>query len=410
MDVTESLLVALLVGLFLLAVFVAAGETALIRTPSIRVEHLVAEGRRGATRLQRLVERLPTVLNAILLTALLAQIGAATVTGLLAERWFGSFGVTIASVVLTVVLFVYAEAIPKTYAVRHSDQVALAMSGPIAGLELVLRPIVAVLVWFADLQMPGKGITTNPTITEGELKLLAEKAASEGQITEEDRQLIQRAFRIGDLTCDDVMVPRHEMRAVASDASVAEAIDLAVEAGHRRLPVRGSSSDDIVGVVGLRDLVGIPPERRSIEVGAIAASPLVVPESKQLLDLLRTMQAESTHLAIVVDEYGGTAGLVTIEDIVEELLGSITESTGEDVVPLDGGGWSIDGRMPVEDLEDLLGESLPEGSWSSVAGLTLGLAGRLVEVGDELAIDDHLIRVLTIRGRRVARVAVIPRR
>lgn len=410
MTASDAPLIVLLVVLFLIAVVIAAGEAALLRTPHIRALHLAAEGRRGARRLVSLTERLPTVLNAVLLTALLSQIGAATVTGILSERWFGSVGVTIASIVLTVVLFIYAEAIPKTFAVRNADRTALALSGPLSALELVLRPVVAVLVWIADIQIPGKGVTTSPTVTEGELRLLANRAASEGEITDDDLALIERAFRIGDLRTDDVMVPRTEIVSVADESTVDAALEVAVESGHRRLPVHRGDLEEIVGVVRLRDLVGVPPERRTIEVGVLTEEPLVVPESKRVLDLLEDMQASGAHLAIVVDEYGGTAGLVTIEDIVEELIGSVSDDPSTaDVVELPEGGWSVDGKLPVEDLEELLGVELPRGGWNTVGGLVMARAGRILSAGEAVEVAGHELRVMTVRGRRVARVAVGPR-
>ncbi len=194
--------------------------------------------------------------------ALLSQIVAATIVGILAERWFGSVGVTIASILLTVVLFIYAEAIPKTYAVRHVDRVAMRVSGIVTGLEVILRPLVAALVWIADVQAPGKGIATPPTVTEGELLVLTGHAAAEGQIEPSDRDLIQKAFRFGDRQTDDIMVPRTEIVGVRSQTPVAEALDVALEAGHRRLVVFEKSLDDISGVVGLRDMVA--PSRANV--------------------------------------------------------------------------------------------------------------------------------------------------
>lgn len=400
-------LLILLLALFGMAIFIAAAEASLLRVPPVRVMAMADDGDRRATRLAGLLDRLSRVLNAILLVALLSQIGAATVTGVLAERWFGSLGVTISSIVLTAVLFVYAEAIPKTYAVRHATAVALALSGPVLTLERVLSPFVAVLVWFADIQIPGKGVTTSPTVTEDELRLLADQAADEGEITGHDAKLIARAFRVGDRRCDDVMVPRPDIVSVSEETTVAEATAIALEAGHRRLPVHRGDIEDVVGVVRLRTLAAVPPDRRDLPVGPLADRTLVVPESKRVLSLLEDMQETGTHLAIVVDEYGGTAGLVTIEDIVEELLGSVSIDGGEpEVVALDGGGWSIDGALPVEDLGDLLGVDPPTGGWNTVAGLMSGTAGRLLEVGDEVAVDGGRLRVLTTRGRRITRVAV----
>lgn len=402
----DGWLIGLLGVALAVAVFVAAGETALLRISPVRAASLASGGDRRAQRVLRLLDDLPQVLSAVLLTALLSQIGAATITGVLAQRWFGNLGVTLSSVGLTVLLFVYAEAIPKTYAVRHTDRVAFALGWPLSRLELILRPIVRTLVWFADIQMPGKGITTSPTVTEDELRRLASRAAKEGEITPEDLGLIERAFRLGDRRVDDIMVPRADIVAVAADATLELALVIALEAGHRRLAVYADDSENIVGVVLLRDLVRVPETRRDLlTVATLAAEPLVVPESKRVMDLLGEMQQSRIHLAVIVDEYGGTAGLVTVEDIAEELLGSLSESS--DPVPVSlvaDGRWSIDAALPIEDLAELVDGPVPEGDWNTVAGMIFALAGRVPEVGDEVRIPGHSLKVTGKRRRRITRI------
>ena len=400
-------LVGTFVVAFVVAVFVAAAEAALLRMTPARATALAESSGRRGRRLISLVEDLPRVLSTILLTALLAQITAATVTGILADRWFGSVGVTVASIALTIALFIYGEAIPKTFAVRNSDQVALWMSGPVTALERALRPIVAVLVWFADLQAPGQGVTTSPTVTERELRILAGHAAQEGTIDEEDQRLIERAFRLGDRQTDDIMVPRTEIIGVPAETTVAEAIDVALEAGHRRLPVFDDHLDNITGVVRLRDLAGVPVERQHLAVAHLATEPLVVPETKRVVDLLREMQSKANHFAIVVDEYGGVAGLATVEDIAEELMGSISAGAAlSELVAAGPGRWTAAGLLPVEDLAAALDIELPEGDWNTVGGLVVAELGRIPSVGDYLDIEGYHIRVIATRGRRINRVEV----
>lgn len=407
LDRDLPLLIGLLVAMAA-AVFVAAAEAALLRTPRVRAMSIAASGGRRGRRLAELVGDLPRVLSAILLAALLSQISAATLVGLLAERWFGSLGVTLSSAALTVVLFIYGEAIPKTYAVRHADRVALALALPVSVLERALRPIVRVLTWLADLQMPGRGVTTSPTVTEDELRRLASHAAIEGQITEDDRELIERAFRFGDRRVDDVMVPRPDIVAVPSTTSIASSIGVVLDSGHRRLPVYEHDIENITGVVRLRDLVGVPEHRRAtVEVGVVAHEPLVVPESKRVFALLNEMQDTGVHLAVVVDEFGGTAGIVTLEDIAEELLGSLrAEPVGEEIVEVEDGRWSFAASVPVEDLEYVTDAKLPAGDWNTVAGLVMGLAGHLPSFGDSVETEGLRLRVIGLRGRRITRVEV----
>ena len=206
------------------------------------------------------------------------------------------------------------------------------------------------------------------------------------------------------------MVPRPDIVAAEAKSSVAEALDLALEAGHRRLPVYQDSVENITGLVTLREMIQIPEARRgALEVGVIASECLVVPEWKRIIDLLQEMQSSRTHLAVVVDEFGGTAGLVTVEDIAEELLGTISdEASVPPAVALPAGGWRVDGGLPVEDLAELIGGELPDGEWNTVAGLMMGLSGTLLQLDDEVETAGHHLRVAAMRGRRITRIEVYP--
>jgi CBS domain containing-hemolysin-like protein len=405
----DGLLLGLLVFFFVLAVVFAAAEMALARVSDLRARTMAEQGHRRARRLVALLDTLPRVINAILLAVLVVQIGAATLTGLLAERWFSNLGIVIASVVLTIVLFVYTEAIPKTYAFRHPTSVALALTYPVALLEFTLRPIVKGLVWFADLHAPGKGVSMAPTITERELLSLAADAEQEGEITPIDRHLIERAFRLGDRTAEEVMVPRTDIVAISADQTVDEAVALALRAGHRRLIVYEDDLDQIAGVIYLRDLVRAAGATPPPLVKALTQPVLVVSEWKRVVELLRDMQAKGTHLAVVVDEFGGTAGMVTIEDIAEELLGAVAD---EGHVPpslitrLGAGHWSIDGAVLVDELAELIGVDLPAGEWVTVAGLVMGLAGEVPKAGDQVETGGYRFRVDLIEQRRIKRVDV----
>jgi putative hemolysin len=398
-------LIILFAVLFVTAAVMAASETALVRVSRVRIAALAEGGSRRAMRTLRLLDDLPRVLNTILLLVLLVQIGAATVTGILAARWFGSTGVTIASFVLTFILFVYTEAIPKTFSYRAPARVVMALAYPIGWLTTLLKPIVTVLVAFADLHAPGHGIATAPTVTERELRSLAAAAATEGEITNGDLDLIERAFRLGDRVAEEVMVPRVDMVAVPASASAAEALDIALGSGHRRLPVYDGTIDNIIGVVRQRDLV-VSSESG---VSDLAYPPLLVAESKRVLDLLREMQGEGTHVAIVIDEHGGTSGMVTIEDIVEEIFGVVSEEKANDVPPVrevGPGHWVADAGMLTEDLESAVGVRLPDGDWTTVGGLVMGIAGDLPGVGMEVDAGGLRFRVTGVTGHRIRRVEI----
>lgn len=394
-----------------MAVYLGAAEAALLRVRRTQVEVRAAEGDGGARRLLSLVADLPRVMNTVLLTVLLVQIGAATVTGLLAERWFGSLGITLASVLLTLVMFVYAEAIPKTYAVRHPLRVARWVTPVVLLLKAALHPIVSVLIWFADLQAPGQGIAGTAGVTEEELRLLAAQAAKSGEIADTDLELMERAFRVGDQRVAEILVPRIDVVSVSADTSARRALDVAIESGHRRLPVHSGNPDEMSGVVRIRDLARHLADGNDDPVGNLAWDVLVVPESKRVLELLREMQLSGRHFAVAVDEHGGTAGIITIEDVVEELVGEVADEGEErpdairEVAP---GRWQVDARVPVVELGEVIGHELPTGDWNTVGGLVLGLIGRIPRPGDVVEVEGYTLRVTSASRRRVLRVEIGP--
>lgn len=248
-----------------------------------------------------------------------------------------------------------------------------------------------------------------PTITERELLSLAADAEQEGEITPVDRHLIERAFRLGDRTAEEVMVPRIDIVAVPADETIDEAVTLAVRAGHRRIIVYEDDLDQISGVVYLRDLVRATGATSPQSVRTLTQPVLVVSEWKRVVELLRDMQAQGTHLAVVVDEFGGTAGIVTIEDIAEELLGAVADEgqvPAAMITKLSLGHWSVNGALLVDELAESIGVDLPEGEWTTVAGMVMGLAGEVPETGAEVETGGYRFRVDLIEQRRIKRIDV----
>nr|MCU0281803.1 hemolysin family protein [Acidimicrobiia bacterium] len=407
---SESLpLLGVLAALVVLAAFLAAAETALVRIPRVRLEVAAEKGDRPAARVLRLVHDLPRVLNTVLLTVLLVQVGAATIAGVVAERHFGNTGVTIASVLLTVVMFVYTEAIPKTVAVRHPLAIARLVAIPVAALAFVTRPLVAVLLFVADLQAPGKGIASSSTVTEAELRRLAADAAAAGEIAPADLDLIERSFTIGDTPVGAITVPRPAVVALPLGTPLAEALDRALRSGHRRLPVYQGDLDGICGVVRLRDLAEAVSAGWPSTLAELQQPVITVAETRKVRDVLRDMQASGHHLAAVIDEHGGTTGIVTVEDAVEELVGDIGEARRprpRPVRPLAPGRWAVDASADVPELEQAVGASFPDGRWRTVAGLVIGAAGHLPRVGETVIVAGFSFRVTAATRRRVVRVEV----
>lgn len=324
MDVLEAGLVVGFVGCFIGAAGLSAAEVSIVRLRRSEVLVEVERGEARSRRLLELIDDLPVVLNTILLLVLLLQVAAATISGFLAGRWFGGAGVTVSTIVTTTVLFVYAEAIPKTRAVAAPRRTALRSTSTIYTLARLFRPVVGALIRLAGLQS-GAEITTIGVLTEAEIRALAKESAQAGEIAERDADLVNRSFTFNDRLVVDVMVPANEIVAMNASGSVTEALGRAISAGHQRLPVYRDSLDDIVGVVRLRDLAAQARKNPTPSTSAVMRTILRCRDNDPISDLLRRMQAEGSWMAVVCDE-GGTLGLVTIEDIVAELVGEIAEA------------------------------------------------------------------------------------
>jgi len=409
MTATDVWLIAALVILIAAAAILGAAEAALLRVQRVRLEVAAESGDHRSKIMVELLDDLPRVLNTVLLVVLLVQIGAATIAGALAASLFGSIGVTIASIVLTFVLFVYSEAIPKTFAVRHPESVARATAPLLRALSIVLKPLVSLLVGFADLQAPGTGIVSPTAPTEEELLRLAADAVALGTIDESDHVLIDRAFELGDQRVDDVFVPRLDVVAIPATVSVREALDIAIRNGHRRIPVYSGDIDSVVGVVRLRDLAEAALEDPDTLVSSVAKEPLIVPESRKVIELLGDMQARDNHFAVVVDEFGGTAGIVTIEDIVGRLIMSFAdqdEPSASGIERIDPVTWLAPGTADTDDVERAIGIAVPRGEWTTIAGLVIALAGHFPMPGESVETDDLEFTVIESSTHRILRVQI----
>ncbi len=323
MNLLEPVLILALHGCAVSAGVLSVAEVSIVR---VRRSQVLVDARKGVARseqLLQLIDDLPVVLNTVLLLVLLCQVGAATIAAFLAERWFGGLGVTVATFVLTATLFVYAEAIPKTRAVRVPETTALRLTPMLRHLVRFLRPIVIALVRLADLHSPGSVGALGPS-SEAEIRALAIESAEAGAIGRGDADLVERSFEFNDRAVRDVMVPRSRIEAVSGDRTVTEVRDRAIALGHRRLPVYRDGLDDVVGVVRLRDLVALAATDPGTTAESAMTSVLTCPPHQLISELLQRMQVTGQWLAVVIDG-GSTVGLATIEDIVAELVGEIAD-------------------------------------------------------------------------------------
>jgi putative hemolysin len=408
----DIVMVVVILLLMAATTFLALAETALTRVTRSKAHALAEnEGHRGK-RVLWLVARPERFLNPVLLTLLICQLVGATLLGILADDLFGAWGVVIATVVNVVVVFTVAEAAPKTWAIQHPERSALLAAGPVGVLARFwpIKMLSRGLIGMANVLLPGKGLKEGPFVSEEELLALADVAVEEAVIEEEERDLIEQIIEFGDTVVREVMVPRPDMITVSADFRVDDAVEVMILNGFSRVPVVGEGIDDVVGLVYAKDLMRAGRDGQAeMPVTEVMRAARFVPESKRIAALLPEMQADHVHLAVVVDEYGGTAGLVTLEDLIEELVGEIHDEYDREeakVEYLEGGEVRVNGAMPIDEINELLDPPLPEGDWDTVGGLLLHLSGHVPTEGEMVVCEGHRLWAERVQRRRIGRVRI----
>jgi len=358
-------LLAVIVVLFLASIVLALSETAFTRMSRIRAMALADDGSKRAARLARMLEHPERTLNVVLLLVLVCQLTSATLIGVLLEGSAGALGVVIAIVVQVVVFFAIGEVAPKTFAVQHTERAALAVT-PMLWFLTNFAPLRAVsrgLIGAANVVLPGRGLKQGPFVTEEEIRTMADVAASEDVIEREEQALIHSIFEFGDTVVREVMQPSPDVVTVDCEDTIEEGIEAAIERGYSRLPCR--DDDDIIGLVYLKDMVRRARAGEGGQAVRTAVRPATfVPEQKRVAELLRDMQTEHFHMAVVIDEYGATVGIVTMEDLLEEIVGEIADEYDVDeVAPVEELGdqsFRVSARLPIEDLGELYDREFDE--------------------------------------------------
>ncbi|MBA2608032.1 MAG: HlyC/CorC family transporter [Actinobacteria bacterium] len=411
MSSTDVLMFAIAIVLVFFASFLAMAETSITRMSRHKATVLADEGKTGAKELLRITEHPENYLNPVLLVVLASHLAVATLVGLVAEQAFGTWGVLLGVVFEVGFLFVVGEAAPKTWAVLNSERAALLVARPVVmiGNFAPLRWVARGLIGVSNALLPGKGLKQGPYVSEEELLAMTDAAADDDVIEQEERQLIRSVFEFGDTVAREVMVPRPDMLAVEGSQKVTDVIDTAMKAGFSRIPVYDENIDNVVGVVFTKDLLRAEREGKAdTPVRNLAREGLFVPESKPVAELMREMQRKKLHLAFVLDEFGDTAGIVTLEDLIEELVGEINDEYDVEEAPVErlpNGEVRVNGKMPIDEVNDLLGIALPEGDdWDTIAGLLFNRLGHVPVDGEQVMVAAHTLTAERVQGRRIGRV------
>jgi len=418
---------AAVLALMALHALLAAAKSAFSSARRGRLRQMAEENIPRARRAAHLAEDASQLLGTIYLgkalvmttaitvaaLSLIAPLGSALADAGLPKTWANALALLLIVGALAAVELVLGRLVPEAIAAAQPEHWALQLARPVQVLRTLLWPLVRLLVWVSNhLAAPFGGLPLSGValITEEEIKTLVDAGEEEGVIAEDEKAMIYSIFEFGDTRAREVMVPRIDLIALDVDTSLQEALDVVVEAGHSRIPIYERTVDHIVGLLYAKDLLvrlreqGAEPPLREILRPAY-----FVPETKKVDDLLREMQQRRVHMAIVVDEYGGTAGLVTVEDILEEIVGEIQdEYDAEEPVfeQISDNEYLLDARMDLDDVNYLLGTELPTESGDTLGGLIYSSLGKVPTPGEQLHIDGLTIEVLTVAGRRIRKVRV----
>lgn len=406
----DVLILVVAAVLVVVAGLFSAADAALVGFSRARAEELNDEGKSGAESLIAVLDDRPRYLNTALLLRMLAEIAATVIVTLWLHdefdgHWWAAFGTALG--VMLLVSFVVIGVAPRTLGRQHASTVAPLMAGPVRVLTAVLGPIPKLLILFGNAITPGRGFRTGPFQSETELRELVDLAEASSVIEDSERRMVHSVFELGDTNAREVMVPRTDVVYVERHKDLRQALSLFLRSGYSRLPVVGDNLDDILGFAYLKDLVRWdfehPEANLGREIGTLIRPAHFVPESKPVDALLEEMQAMRQHIAVVVDEYGGTAGLITIEDVLEEIVGEITDEydTDYDEVEDIGGGWHrISSRYPVDDLDEIFEVKISDDDVDSVGGLMAKYLGRVPIPGAVVEVDGLRFEAERSTGRR----------
>ena len=405
--------------------FFSGAETALTSMTKMRVKRLFSEGEEAYKKLEPWLNDpnrfLATTLVGNNFVNILASVTAANFFERILVLYFNTsysvaYGSAVAVAVTTFSLLAFGEIMPKTYCKEHAVRISFLVIGPIDFLYRILRPLIVVLLWISNTiirWMGGRAVKELPLITEEDIRALIEMSGREGVLEEEERDMIHSIIDFGDRTVKEIMTPRVDFQAVGAELSFEEARAIIIESGHSRIPVYEQDLDKIIGILNVKDLLRVDTRDTSFDFTKILRPPLFIPKTKKISDLLRTFQKKKNHIAIVVDEYGLTAGLVTIEDVLEEIVGDIQDEFDEDERDYEiqgDGAIHADAKINLDILSELLNVEFPEADVETLGGFISTLLGTVPKAGEEVDFENLHFAILDADERKIKKVRIIQKK
>jgi len=408
-------------ALILLNGFFVAAEYGLVTARRTRIVELLHQGDRRARAVLRITGDPPRFIAAMQLGVTLTSLAIGALGEQVLAREFEvwmatALAIALAYLILTFFHVVLGELVPKGAALTHAEGTALRVAAPVRVFFVVARPLIWVLEASTEavlrlfgIQPPGA--ERGDPLSEAELRMLLSRSTREGEIEEGEQQMIDKVFDFGDQQAAEVMVAKPDVIAISVDMPPEKALETVLDHPYTRYPVFGESLDDIVGVLHVRDLFTTIHDRglADVHLEGLLRPAYVVPETKDLASLLQEFRRTKNHFAVVVDEYGALAGIVTLEDLIEEIVGEIEDEFDvpeEPIVQVDDDTWRLDGRFPIDEFNERFGTDLPEEDFHTVAGFVFGQLGRAPEPGDDIAYDGLRFDVLEVEGNRIEQLAV----
>lgn len=391
-------------------------EIAVVSANRIRVHHLAEEGSHGAQSLERLQRDHERFFAAIVFMDKGLVVFAGAIGATIAPDDWGLAGRVGAAIVTALLTAEFGDLIPKVLGAKASVRIAMLVALPAEGFTRILAPIIAVLSWLPRLVSRlifGVNLDIVPSVSEAELRTLIESSAESGSVDEAEAELLDRVFHFGDRHVHEVMVPRTEVVWLEKGSRLRDFYAVYAEAPHSRFPIFDETPDRVVGILGIKDLLRELTAGRvdaDTPVETLARPAYFVPETKLIGELFREMQTSGTQMAIAVDEFGGTAGIVTLEQLLEEMVGPVRDElrpSEEEITTIDERTISVDGSLSVEEARDELGIDIPEGPYDTIAGFVLSELGHIPKEGEVLAVDDHRLTVAEMKGPKIERLLVI---
>ncbi|MFZ5967046.1 MAG: HlyC/CorC family transporter [Bacillota bacterium] len=394
--------------------FFSASETALMSLSKIRIRHMMEEKIKGAEVIDRMIENPSKLLGTILVGNNIVNIGASALATSLAMDFFGKSGVGIATAFMTVFVLVFGEITPKSLAAQNSESFSLKVVGPISLIIKILNPIVILFTFITNglIRLLGGNVDKEqPFITEEELRTIVTVSHEEGVLEVEEKQMIHNVFEFGDLQIKDVMIQRTDIVAIDVESTYDEVMDVIKEEQFSRYPIYKEQIDDIIGVLNMRDLVFLEGTKENFRMENYIREPFYTFEFKKISEVFKEMKKHRSHMAIVLDEYGGTAGIVTIEDLVEEIVGDIQDEYDDEeeneIEVIKEDEYVVDGSVRIDLVNELIGISLESEDFDSIGGFIIGQLGRLPEEGETVEYNDIKLITESIEKNRIKKIRIL---